>query len=572
MNFSIIIPVYNRPDEIKELLDSLVLSDYNKPFEVIIIEDGSTISSQAVVTKYSGKLSISYFFKENSGPGDSRNFGMKKAKGDYFIIFDSDCIIPKTYLNEVETELTRNYVDCFGGPDRALPSFTNVQKAINFTMTSFLTTGGIRGGSEAINKFQPRSFNMGISKKAFEASHGFGTIHPGEDPDLSIRLWKLGFKTRLFSNAYVYHKRRINWEKFSLQVSKFGKARPILNQWHPQYSKPTFWLPSLFVIGLFASFLALLLLFDWPLKLYFLYFVLIFIVSSIQNRNPIIGAYSMLATWKQFTGYGMGFLESYFKIKILRKKPEEAFPELFFNKLSNTNVVEAVFDKKEVYTSERKIAELQIEPKSYPIAETTLPPQEKVKTKVIGLTGGIGSGKTTIANYIQSKGIPVYISDVEAKKVMEQPEIIAKINTTFNEDITTNNALDRQKLANIVFNNPEKLKQLNAIVHPAVKIHFDNWVKQHQNKPIIVKEAAILFESGSYKDCDAVISVITPLETRIERVIQRDNTTREKVLQRIKNQLSDDERIEKSDYIITNESLDEAKKQTNQILNLLIKS
>ncbi|WP_462224514.1 dephospho-CoA kinase [Flavobacterium sp.] len=192
-----------------------------------------------------------------------------------------------------------------------------------------------------------------------------------------------------------------------------------------------------------------------------------------------------------------------------------------------------------------------------------------VKTKIIGLTGGIGSGKTTIANYIQSKGIPVYISDTEAKKVMEQPEIIAKINTTFNDDITTNNVLDRQKLANIVFNNPEKLKQLNAIVHPAVKIHFENWVKQNQNHPVIVKEAAILFESGSYKDCDVVISVITPLETRIERVVKRDSTTREKVLQRINNQLSDEQRIEKSDYIIKNESFEEAKKQTDQILNLL---
>ncbi|MBL7886705.1 MAG: dephospho-CoA kinase [Flavobacterium sp.] len=566
MNFSIIIPVYNRPEEIKELLDSLVSSSYSKPFEVVIVEDGSTISSKEIVAQFASKLTISYYFKENSGPGDSRNFGMKKAKGDYFIIFDSDCIIPSEYLTEVVKELTNEFVDCFGGPDKALPSFSNVQKAINFAMTSFLTTGGIRGGSEKLNKFQPRSFNMGISKKAFEASQGFGVIHPGEDPDLSIRLWKLGFKTRLFSNAYVYHKRRINWEKFSIQVSKFGKARPILNQWHPQYSKPTFWLPSLFVIGLFASFLSLLLLFDWPLKIYFIYFVVIFVVSSIQNKNPLIGFYSMIATWKQFTGYGMGFLESYFKINILRKKPEVAFPELFFKTPTHSDAIESVISTKSVTRESIKTNE--------PIVKTTVevPATTKkanVKTKIIGLTGGIGSGKTTIANYIQSKGIPVYISDTEAKKVMEQPEIIAKINTTFNDDITTNNVLDRQKLANIVFNNPEKLKQLNAIVHPAVKIHFENWVKQNQNHPVIVKEAAILFESGSYKDCDVVISVITPLETRIERVVKRDSTTREKVLQRINNQLSDEQRIEKSDYIIKNESFEEAKKQTDQILNLL---
>ena len=567
MNFSIIIPVYNRPEEIKELLDSLVLSTYTKSFEVVIVEDGSTISSKDIVAQFEGKLTISYYFKENSGPGDSRNFGMKKAKGDYFIIFDSDCIIPSEYLTEVEKELTREYVDCFGGPDKALPSFSNVQKAINFAMTSFLTTGGIRGGSEKITKFQPRSFNMGISKKAFEASQGFGVIHPGEDPDLSIRLWKLGFKTKLFSNAFVYHKRRINWEKFSIQVSKFGKARPILNQLHPQYSKPTFWLPSLFVIGLFASFLSLLLLFDWPLKIYFIYFVVIFVVSSIQNKNPLIGFYSMIAVWKQFTGYGIGFLESYFKINILRKKPEIAFPELFFKTPTNSDAIESVISPKSVTLESAKTTEPIV--KAAVEVPATVTKKANVKTKIIGLTGGIGSGKTTIANYIQSKGIPVYISDAEAKKVMEQPEIIAKINATFNEDITTDNVLDRQKLANIVFNNPEKLKQLNAIVHPAVKIHFENWVKQNQNHSIIVKEAAILFESGSYKDCDVVISVITPLETRIERVVKRDSTTREKVLQRINNQLSDEQRIEKSDYIIKNESFEEAKKQTDQILNLL---
>ncbi len=562
MNFSIIIPVYNRPDEIKELLDSLVLSSYTKPFEVVIIEDGSTEKADTVVAQYANKLNITYFFKENSGPGDSRNFGMKKAKGDYFIIFDSDCIIPATYLNEVELELTRHYVDCFGGPDKALPSFSSIQKAINFAMTSFLTTGGIRGGSEKLNKFQPRSFNMGISKKAFEASNGFGVIHPGEDPDLSIRLWKLGFKTRLFSNAFVYHKRRINWEKFSIQVAKFGKARPILNHWHPSYGKFTFWLPSLFVIGLFASFLSLLLLFDWPLKLYFLYFVVIFVVSSIQNKNPLIGFYSMIAVWKQFTGYGIGFLESYFKVHVLRKKPEVAFPELFFQKTANTTAIETIATTKNQPNEAPK--ETLSSNKDMP-----LPKPSNSKTKIIGLTGGIGSGKTTIATYIQSKGIPVYISDLEAKKVMELPDIIATIKATFNEDITTQNTLDRQKLANIVFNNPEKLKKLNAIVHPAVKLHFENWVKQHQHHPLIVKEAAILFESGSYKDCDAVISVITPLEMRIERVILRDGTTREKVLQRINNQLSDEERLSKSDYIIKNESIEAAKQQTDQILNLL---
>jgi glycosyltransferase involved in cell wall biosynthesis len=330
MLFSVIIPVYNRPDEIKELLESLVVSDYNKPYEIVIVEDGSTVTCSNEIENFKGKLNISYYFKENSGPGDSRNFGMKKSKGDYFIIFDSDCIIPKEYLTEVENELTANYVDCFGGSDAALDSFSAIQKAINFAMTSFLTTGGIRGGSEKLTKFQPRSFNMGISKKAFEDSTGFGNIHPGEDPDLSIRLWKLGYETRLFPKAIVYHKRRIDWDKFSVQVNKFGKARPILNSWYPEYSKFTFYFPSLFIIGFSISIFLFLFGIEFPILFYFLYFGFIFIFSSIQNKSFKIGILSVIAVSKQFFGYGRGFLESYFKIIINKQKPEIAFPELFF--------------------------------------------------------------------------------------------------------------------------------------------------------------------------------------------------------------------------------------------------
>ena len=570
MYFSIIIPVFNRPDEIKELLESLLQSTYKKVYEVVIVEDGSSITCENIIKHYSDELNISYYFKANSGPGDSRNFGMKKAKGDYFIIFDSDCIIPNQYISEVEKELESNYVDCFGGPDKALKSFSNIQKAINFAMTSFLTTGGIRGGSEKINKFQPRSFNMGISKKAFEQSKGFGNIHPGEDPDLSIRLWKMGFETRLFSPAYVYHKRRIDWDKFTTQVSKFGKARPILNHWYPEYKKITYWFPSLFVIGFFISAgLLFILLFDWALKFYFLYFVIIFIVSSIQNRNPIIGLLSIIAVWKQFFGYGFGFLNSFFKINILGKKPELAFPELFF-KVSN---IEDSFERKILIEKQQetpihKTVERAIDKIVTPMQKLVNPIEKK--TKIIGLTGGIGSGKTTVANYLISKGIPVYISDLEAKKVMEFPEIIEKISNVFGTDlIDSNKSLNREKLASIVFNTPEKLKQLNAIVHPAVKKHFDNWIIQHQKDAIVVKEAAILFESGSYKDCDFIITVSAPLETRIERVLKRDATTREKILQRINNQLTDEERIERSQFAVKNENFDQTKKQVDEILILL---
>jgi glycosyltransferase involved in cell wall biosynthesis len=332
MHFSIIIPVYNRPDEMEELLNSLQRQDYGNTFEIVIIEDGSTVKSDEVIKKYANNLEISYYFKENTGPGDSRNYGMNKAKGDYFIIFDSDCIIPQHYLSVIDRALKMEIVDFFGGPDNALESFSDVQKAINFSMTSFLTTGGVRGGTEKVNKFQPRSFNMGISRNAFLASGGFGNIHPGEDPDLTIRLWNLGFKSRLISEAFVYHKRRIDWDKFALQTLKFGKARPILNSWHPNYSKLTYFFPSFFVIGFYISLLMLLFVKDFLFKLYCIYLLLIFILSSIQNRSISVGFLSMIATWIQFKNYGFGFLISYIRISILKQKPQEAFPELFFTK------------------------------------------------------------------------------------------------------------------------------------------------------------------------------------------------------------------------------------------------
>ena len=332
MLFSLIIPVYNRPDEVDELLESLSKLDYNENFEIVIVEDGSSVKCEEVIHKYNNKLTISYYYKENSGPGDSRNYGMKMANGDYFIIFDSDCIIPKEYLTEVSNALKKSYVDCFGGPDKALSSFSDIQKAINFAMTSFITTGGIRGGSEKIDKFQPRSFNMGLSRKAFETSNGFGNIHPGEDPDLSFRLWNLGFETKLFPKAYVYHKRRIDWDKFSIQVNKFGKARPILNSWYPQYTKLTFFFPSVFIIGLLAGLVLLIFNYDLLLQLYFIYFLLVFLISTYQNKSLKIGYLSAVAVWKQFYGYGTGFLESFFKIILLKQNPQKAFPELFFKK------------------------------------------------------------------------------------------------------------------------------------------------------------------------------------------------------------------------------------------------
>lgn len=340
MYFTIIIPVYNRPDEVEDLLTSLTQQKYSQPFEVLIVEDGSTVDSKRVVEKFEDKLSISYHFKHNTGPGDSRNYAMRHARGDYFLILDSDCILPEDYLTNVERELAKNYVDCFGGVDDALSSFSNLQKAINFAMTSPLTTGGVRGGSERLGKFQPRSFNMGLSKRAFEASGGFGTIHPGEDPDLSIRLWELGFNTYLFPSVKVFHKRRISWEKYYTQVNKFGKVRPILDLWHPQYFKPVFLLPSLFVfyfvtaiiLALFSFISALFLI---PLGLLIAYLALCGTLSGIQNRSISIGYTTIRAVIIQFWGYGVGYILSFWKLRICRKKPQEAFPELFFNRTTH---------------------------------------------------------------------------------------------------------------------------------------------------------------------------------------------------------------------------------------------
>ena len=330
LRFSFIIPVYNRPDEVQELLQSFEALHTATGFEIVIIEDGSNIVCQEVVAAYKSKLNISYFFKENSGPGDSRNFGMQHAQGNYFIILDSDCILPENYLFEVEKALSSYYVDCFGGPDAAHDTFSNLQKAINFSMTSFLTTGGIRGNKNSVDTFQPRSFNMGLSKKAFIASGGFGRIHPGEDPDLSIRLWDLGFETKLIPKAFVYHKRRISWSKFYKQVYKFGLVRPILNSWHPSTKKITYWFPSLFVLGLIVSLLLFFINFKWVLIIYMLYFVIAFIVSLVVTKNIIVSMLSLLAIMVQFFGYGLGFLKSTYAIEVFKKDPEKYFPQLFF--------------------------------------------------------------------------------------------------------------------------------------------------------------------------------------------------------------------------------------------------
>ena len=329
-DFSFIIPVFNRPEEIRELLESFCALESPKTFEIVIVEDGSTLDSKLIVDHFQELLKISYYAKENSGPGHSRNYGMERAKGRYFIILDSDCILPPKYLEAVISKLDSHYVDGFGGPDAAKDSFTEFQKAINFSMTSYMTTAGIRGGKIPIENYEPRSFNMGISKEAFQATGGFGRIHPGEDPDLSIRLKEMGYRLHFIPEAFVFHKRRITLESFYTQVNKFGQARPILNKWHPQSKRLTYWFPAVFSLGLMLSSVLSILGFHWFLVVYGLYF-LAAMIGAFRTTNNIIVAFLVLpAIVIQFFGYGFGFLKATLKLGLSSKNEMQLFPKLFF--------------------------------------------------------------------------------------------------------------------------------------------------------------------------------------------------------------------------------------------------
>lgn len=330
IQLSIIIAVYQRQDELTVLLNSLV-NQSDKGFEVLVIDDGSPEKLESVVDGFKDQLNIKYYYKHNSGPGLTRNYGMSKAEGNYFIFLDSDTIIPAHYIEEVKKELSSDYVDFFGGSDNAHKSFDTLQKAINFSMTSFLTTGGIRGGKKAVKNFQPRSFNMGISKKAYQATGGFSEMRVGEDPDLTMTLWEKGFKSRWFANAYVYHRRRTSLKKFGRQVKSFGIARPILNQRHPKYKSLSFWFPTVFILGFTLAFILLLFGLWHFMVLYGIYFAFIFILSSIQNKSLKVGFMSCITSFIQFEMYGFGFLRSQILINLLGKKPKEAFPTHFYN-------------------------------------------------------------------------------------------------------------------------------------------------------------------------------------------------------------------------------------------------
>lgn len=320
--FSIIIPVFNRPDEVDELLASLTRQT-DKGFEVLVIEDGSTIPCEEICRKYEEQLDLHYYFKPNSGRSETRNFGMERASGDWFVIYDSDVIVPPHYIATVRAELKKNPVDCYGGPDAADASFSDIQKAINYSMTSFMTTGGIRGATKNKAKFSPRSFNMGISRKCFETVGGYKNMI-GEDIDLSIRIQQAGFKTTLIPEAYVFHKRRVDLRKFFRQVNTFGKGRVLLGEIHPGSLKIVHLLPAAFVLGNIA--LVLLAFWSpWFLLPIGIYVLGLFIESLVKNKSVKIALLSIVAAYIQLFGYGTGFLGECITHKARKAKQEELY-------------------------------------------------------------------------------------------------------------------------------------------------------------------------------------------------------------------------------------------------------
>ena len=312
MRYSVIVPVYNRPTEVDELLGSLCKQTL-KDFEVIVVEDGSTEKSDTVCDQYKDRLDLKYYYKENTGPGPSRNYGAERSNGEYLIILDSDVIVPDNYLENIQKELDREPCDAFGGPDRAHESFSPIQKAINYAMTSFFTTGGIRGGKKKMDKFYPRSFNMGIYKNVFKRVGGFDNIRYGEDIDLSTRLFEAGYLCRLFPDAFVYHKRRVKFSSFFRQVKHSGEARVMLKRRYPDTFKLVHLLPAVFVLGnLLLVLLAIFHSWLWILPI-LIYILSVFIDSLIKNKSLKVALLSIPAAYCQLFGYGIGFIQNLFK-------------------------------------------------------------------------------------------------------------------------------------------------------------------------------------------------------------------------------------------------------------------
>ena len=336
MKYSFIIPVYNRPDEVDELLESLSRQTL-KDFEVVVVEDGSGVPCRPVVEKYAGQMPIHYYYKENSGPGQTRNYGVERAAGEYMLILDSDAVLPETYLAAVDAELQSRPCDAFGGPDRAHPSFTPMQKAINYAMTSFFTTGGIRGGKKKLDKFYPRSFNMGVRREVYLALNGFSKMRFGEDIDFSTRIFKGGYSCRLFPEAWVWHKRRTDLRKFFKQVHNSGIARINLTKRHPGTLKLVHLLPAVFTLGctllVVLSPLAALLGCPhwWVLLLPLLLFALLICCdATMQEKSLGVGLRAVAAAYVQLLGYGSGFIRAWWQRCVLGRGEFDAFRKNFY--------------------------------------------------------------------------------------------------------------------------------------------------------------------------------------------------------------------------------------------------
>ena len=346
MTYSIIVPVYNRPDEVDELLGSLCRQTV-KDFEVIIIEDGSATPCKDVCDKYADRLALHYYYKDNSGPGQSRNYGAERAQGEWLIVLDSDVVLPDGYLKALDERLKMKdeKIDAWGGPDAAHESFTPVQKAISYAMTSFFTTGGIRGGKTKLDKFFPRSFNMGIRREVYQQLGGFSKMRFGEDIDFSYRIVEAGYKTALIPEAWVWHKRRTDLKKFFRQVYNSGIARINLTKRHPGTLKLVHLLPTVFALGVIAlvliSAVGRLLMYyvdndQWrwlclcPWLPIILYSGVILVDSTVKNRSLKVGLLSVPAAFTQLMGYGLGFIESWWKRCVLGKDEFQAFEKNFY--------------------------------------------------------------------------------------------------------------------------------------------------------------------------------------------------------------------------------------------------
>jgi len=323
VHFSVIIPVYNRPQELDELLICIQQQDF-KDFEVIIIEDGSEISSENIVKSHQSELNISYYVKENGGQGFARNYAFERAKGNFFIILDSDALIEPDYLSVVNRGIKEGHLDLFGGPDKDHPSFSPIQKAISFSMTSVFTTGGIRGKAKNMGgQFHPRSFNMGISRKVWEATKGFKITRMGEDIEFSIRCISLGFTSGLLPKAYIYHKRRTSFSQFYKQLHFFGRARINIGRFYPKELKWVHFFPLAYLLFFWNT--VLLNIIDVNLGMYFSgilasYWVLLLIDGLISTKNIQVACLGLIAANIQLLAYGQGFLEEGLK-KITSKDP-----------------------------------------------------------------------------------------------------------------------------------------------------------------------------------------------------------------------------------------------------------